>query len=110
MLIDDIELDSEGILVIKVIVAMFWVIGIVFLLSLRGRNKPDWEGVVEDKSYSNRTRKIRMGKNIKENYTDYVVFIRKQDGSLYKLIRKTILSCTNISESVTMFVITVIDI
>ncbi len=90
LLIDDIELDSEGILVIKVIVTMFWVIGIVFLLSLRGRNKPDWEGVVEDKKViqKTRTRKDKDGRKYKENYTNYVVFIRKQDGSLYELIKK----------------------
>lgn len=90
LLIGDIELDSEGTLVIKVVVSMFWVVGILFLLFQRGKNKPDWDGVVGDKKIlqKTRTRKGNDGRKYKESYTEYVVFIRKQDGSLYKLIKE----------------------
>ena len=90
LLIGDIELDSEGTFVIKGVVTIFWVVGILFLLSLYGRNKPDWDGVVEDKKIiqKTRTRKDREGRKYKESYTEFVIFIRKQDGSLYELAKE----------------------
>lgn len=85
LLIGDIELDSEGITVIKVVIGMFWFVGLLFLYP--GRNKPNWEGIVEDKRavQKTRTRKDSEKRKYKEHYTDYIVSIRKQDGSFYEL-------------------------
>ncbi len=85
LLIGDIGLDSEGITVIKVVVGILWFIGLLFLYP--GRNKPDWEGVVEDKKVVQKTRirKDSEKRKYKESYRDFIVSIRKQDGSLYEL-------------------------
>ena len=73
-LIGDIRLDSEGFTVIKVVVGMFWIIGLLFLYP--GRNKPDWEGVVEDKKVIQKTRirKDSEKRKYKESYGLYCFY------------------------------------
>lgn len=85
--VGDIEPDSEGLKILAIILGIIWFVGILFLFLLNGRNKPDWEGVVEDKTIEQKTRRNKDsdGNYYKERYTQYTVIIRKQDGSLYRI-------------------------
>jgi RNA polymerase subunit RPABC4/transcription elongation factor Spt4 len=82
----EIELDTEGIMVIGGILAAFWGIGLLFMFKKRGK-KPDWDGIVEDKKTFQKTRlrKDREGKKYEESYTEYIVYIRKQNNSIFEL-------------------------
>lgn len=78
----DLDWDNEGKLVILVIISVFWVFALGFLFLNRERNEPDWEGIVEQKSYGQRKRSNKKGSNW---YTEYVVSIRCSDGSIRTL-------------------------
>ena len=84
---DDVSLDAEGLMVIGVVVSIFWVFGLGFLAMRYGRNHPDWEGVVEDKRIEQRTgyRKDKDGQKYTEQYTDFIVYVRRQDGALHEI-------------------------
>ncbi len=86
LLSGEIEFDTEGIMVIGGILAAFWGIGILFIFKKSG-NKPDWDGIVEDKKIFQKTRskKDRQGKKYKESYTEYIVYIRKQNNDIIEL-------------------------
>lgn len=81
-----ISLDSEGIFVITGLLGIFWVVGLLFMF-MGKKNKPDWDGVVENKRFENKVRKKRDddGTSYKVSYTEYIVVIRKQNGSIYEL-------------------------
>lgn len=89
LLSGEIELDTEGIMVIGGILAAFWGIGLLFILK-KGGKKPDWDGIVEDKKIFQKTRqtKDREGKAYDEEYTEYIVYIRKQNNSIFELIEE----------------------
>lgn len=82
-----LALDQEGLMVIGGVVGVFWLFGLVFLSLQYGKNKADWDGIVEDKKVIQETRTVKDddGNRRKETYTKFVVGIRKQDGSLYEI-------------------------
>ena len=80
-----IDLDKMGIINILAVVALFWLFSLLF--SMSGRSKANWEGIVENKEIlqKTRTRKDNDGHRYTEHYTEYVVSIRKQNGSIVQL-------------------------
>lgn len=87
LLFGEISLDKEGIAVIIFVPLIFWIVGLIFLHSQFGKNKADWDGVVENKQIFQRTRTVKDedGYKRKEHYTEFIIFIRRQDGSIYEL-------------------------
>lgn len=83
----ELEATAEGLMVIGIIVGVFWAFGLFFLHKQYGKNHPDWDGTVENKQIiqKTRTKKNQDGSRYKESYTEFVVSIRRQDGSLYDL-------------------------
>ena len=86
ILTDEIKIDTEGIMVIGGVIAVFWIIGLIFLFKNR-KNIPSWDGIVEDKKIFQkiRSRKDSVGKNYKESYTEYIVYIRRENGEIFEL-------------------------
>ena len=86
ILTDEIKIDTEGIMVIGGVIAVFWIIGLIFLFKNR-KNIPSWDGIVEDKKIFQkiRSRKDSVGKNYKESYTEYIVYIRRENGVIFEL-------------------------
>jgi hypothetical protein len=86
ILTGEIKIDTEGIMVIGGVIAVFWIIGLIFLFKNR-KNIPSWDGIVEDKKIFQkiRSRKDSVGKNYKESYTEYIVYIRRENGEIFEL-------------------------
>lgn len=89
LLTGEIEFDSEGIMVMGGVIGVFWLTGLAFLFK-KGKNKASWDGVVEDKKILQKTRrrKDREGRNYKESYTEYIVYIRKNNKEIFELTRE----------------------
>ncbi len=85
-----LKANAEGLMVIAVIVGVFWAFGLIFLYKQYGKDRPDWDGTVENKEILQKTatRKNQDGSRYKETYTEFVVSIRRQDDSLYNLTAK----------------------
>lgn len=86
ILTGEIKIDTEGIMVIGGVIAVFWIIGLVFLFKKR-KNMPAWDGIVEDKRTFQkiRRRKDNGGKKYKESYAEYIVYIRKENNEIFEL-------------------------
>lgn len=80
-----IDLDKMGILNILFVVTLFWIFALAS--SRYGKNKPDWEGIVENKEIrqKTRTKKDDDGRKYKESYTEYAVIIKRQNGQVSQL-------------------------
>lgn len=89
LLSGEIGFDTEGIMVMGGILAVFWVIGLLFIFKNR-KNKPDWDGVVEDKKIFHKTRRKKdsQGKAYNESYTEYIVYIHKQNNHIFELMEE----------------------
>jgi len=86
LLSGEIKLDSEGIMVMTGAIAVFWITGLIFLFKNRG-DKTAWDGIVEEKKIfqKTRSRKDREGKKYRESYTEYIVYIRRQNNDIFEL-------------------------
>ncbi|MBP7222825.1 MAG: hypothetical protein KBA50_06200 [Sedimentibacter sp.] len=86
VLTDEIEFNTEGIMVIGGVLAVFWITGLIFLFKNRG-DKTAWDGIVEDKKIfqKNRRKKSPEGKKYEESYTEYIVYIRRQNKEIIEL-------------------------
>ena len=72
--IGDLQLDSEGIIVLKIIIPMFWIVAFIFLYFNFGRNERDWEGEIVDKTIF--------------NDDEYIFTIKKTNGTIYEYKKK----------------------
>lgn len=82
----EIKIDTEGIMVIGGVIAVFWIIGLIFLFK-NHKNMPAWDGIVEDKKTLQkiRRRKDHEGKKYEESYTEYIVYIRRENNDIFEL-------------------------
>jgi hypothetical protein len=85
----EISFDAEGIMVIGGVLVAFWSIGLLFIFK-NSRNKISWDGTVEDKKVFQRTRnkKDSGGNKYKESYTEFIVYIRKQNNDIFELMEE----------------------
>lgn len=90
LLTGELTFNAEGLVVVSVIVGVFWSVGLIFLHKQYGKSQPDWDGTVENKQIfqNTETKKDQDGNRYKEASTEFVISIRKQDGTLHTLIRK----------------------
>lgn len=86
ILTGEIKIDTEGIMVIGGVIAVFWIIGLIFLFK-NSKNMPAWDGIVEDKKIFQKTRhkKDREGKKYEESYTEYIVYVRRENNDIFEL-------------------------
>ncbi|HAS92672.1 MAG TPA: hypothetical protein PK516_04920 [Sedimentibacter sp.] len=86
LLSGEIDFDSEGIMVIGGILAVFWGTGLLFIFK-KGANEPDWDGIVKDKKVFQKTRRKKdsEGKAYTEEYKEFIVYIRKQNNDIFEL-------------------------
>ncbi len=80
----DIKADAEGLRILAIIVGIIWLFGIGFVLLKRGRNKRNWDGVVENKlvEHHEKVRKDSNGVRQTRYYDVYVLVIRQHSGKL----------------------------
>jgi hypothetical protein len=80
------QIKFEGFMVISGITAVFWIVGLLFLFK-NSRNMPAWDGIVEDKKAFQKTRRKKDGNGNKynETYTEYIVYIRRQNSDIFEL-------------------------
>lgn len=83
-----VEPEGEGLVVLIVVPAVIWVIGLVFLLKKFGGRDKSWDGVVENKTEEQKTRREKEGnQNTRTvSYMEYVITIRRQDGGTKRLV------------------------
>lgn len=92
LITNQIEPEGEGLIVMLVVPAVIWLVGILFLLKkYSGSRDKSWDGIVENKTEQQKTRTEKRGKtdcNRTIKYMEYVVVIRRQDGSEKRLTRQ----------------------